>query len=190
MSNNHILPLQKIGELHWVDNLKKFLLKYDILSEGISLREETSLIPFGFGDEIRMYYKYFGATDSAEFMYYLYKVKEINWLHKSSYASLLAHHFPENELAGYVLIAESRNAEPICLHIDTQAIYTFSKKSGEKNLLFHSFTDLLLLELIQFKKQVCEFDFDNIEEEHRYTDSIVNNTGISKELRHDRLYKM
>lgn len=190
MSDNRILPLQKIGELHWVDNLKKFLEKYEILSEGISLREETTLIPFGFGDEIRLYYKYFGATDSAEFMYYLLKAKELRWLHESAYAAQLAKNFTKEDLAAYVLIAESRNADPICLHIDSQAIYTFSKKTAEKHLLFHSFTDFLLLELIQFKKQVCEFDFDSLEEEHRYTNTLVNNEGISNHFRHEKLYKM
>lgn len=84
MQTNHILPLLKIGELHWADNLRKFLLKYDIITQGISIHEESTLITFGFGDEIRLFYKHFGATDSAEFMYYLRKPTEIEWLHESN----------------------------------------------------------------------------------------------------------
>lgn len=189
MGTKHVLPLQKIGEIHWADNLKKFLHKYDIIAQGISLQEETSLITFGLGGEIRLYYKHFGRTDSAEFMYYLRKPAELEWLHQSRHVAALAEQFSDDTLAGYVVISESVTGEPICLHIDTQAIYTFTKKPVGKHLLFHSFNDFLLVELIQLKKQVCGFDFESMEEEYRFVDTVVDNSDISQELRHEKLYK-
>ncbi|MBE8723191.1 hypothetical protein [Sphingobacterium pedocola] len=189
MSKKPILPIAAIGEINWVDNLKSFLSTYEVVAKGIPLQNEVSLISFGFGDQIRSYYKHFGATESAEFMYYLKRYNELEWLHTSRYSKTLTEYFPLDELSNFVIIGESLHEDPICLNIQNQRIYTFTKKPSGMHILFNSFNDYLLIELMNFKKQVCAFDFDNREQERAYLNTIVNDKGIDQKLRHNKLYQ-
>lgn len=158
MSAAFTFPITRIGEPDWAARLQQYLAGYAIDCVGVS-PEELAACEARLGTALpapmRAYYLAFGGTQSADFMYGLLPVAEVEPLLSAGF-EFVSLYFTPQEVAGLVYFADSPGNDPLCVAPDTGELYLLSHDPVCKAKVFAGFNQYLLFEMMQLEDLLGE----------------------------------
>lgn len=180
------LPIKKIGEENWVEKLTEFLEYYDVSNIDGDIISDNLKDSLSMSDEIARYYESFGKIDSSDFMYNLKPIDEFVALKDSDW-SFVKEKFGKEEISDFIVFSQSPGNDPVCYKKGDTKIYLFSHDPVNKAIIFNSFNDYLLFELVQLEKLMGDAGFDDKSEENNFYKEVLNDDGVDIDFRYMKM---
>lgn len=163
-------PITIIGEPDWIEKLTVFLESYDVEVAGLDEMNTGFHLP----EDVMEYYQNFGGIDSSDFMYNLYKPKQLISLSQSQW-SFAKENFTDAEMQPYIVFAESPGNDPVCFDAHDFSIWLFSHDPLKKAKVFEDFNQYLQYEIIELQKLMGDVGFDDDEEMLYHKENLSGN---------------
>ncbi|KOP80174.1 hypothetical protein AMS59_01860 [Lysinibacillus sp. FJAT-14745] len=190
INRDPIVPIRKIGEANWIENLTSFLEEHDV--EVISLKGEEifqkteQYLDWIIPSQTKEYFLNFGGIESSDFMYNLKNIDEWEVLTNSVW-EFVSLHFQQEETDKYIVFSESPSNDPICFKRDTGEVYLFSHDPIKRAKVYKDFNDYLLNEIVEIQKLYEEVIFDSSKEEIEYKEFLLDGEDIDFDFRYLKL---
>ena len=156
MSTLFTPPVTQIGEADWVNKLQAYLKGYDVNIQGASPAQiaatEKALATI-LPAEMKEYYRYFGATSNADFMYNLRPVQQLQWLADTDW-EFISLYFAPSEINSFIVFSESSGNDPVCFDVQTGGIYLFSHDAVKMARVFDNFSQYLIYQLLDTEELI------------------------------------
>ena len=187
MDSDFVLPIKRIGEDGWRENLQQYLESYDILCVGVAPeiiaaceKELCSALP----EDMKQYYTFFGGIDSSDFMYGLKPVEELELLFAANF-TFVSLHFKLYEINTMIFFSHSPGNDPLCFDKDSGEIYLFSHDPVKKAKVFADFNQYRLFALLETEKLLGDSLTEDLE--NQVKERYLSGEGIDYAFRDMKL---